>query len=249
MDQEKEDLNVLSKVKKETKAQTRSEKALNGVIGGIVFSIPFIILAWWLYKILFDFAIGKILVCVLGFFAFVCLMVALSSYFDLREAKKIERLLAEAEREEREFSEIELDKRALRAEKLFKLNQKELMRYYNMNIAQTKFLSGLGIFMIVFGALIVAVSIFIYASFSADKVILLVGSLSGIMVDFIGTIFIKMYTQNIDAAIKFHAIFAESNTLLLANSIANKIEDATLRENTLSDISKSIVLSKNNSGN
>ena len=103
--------------------------------------------------------------------------------------------------------------------------------------------------MIVFGALIVAASIFVYASCSVDKIVLLVGSLSGIVVDFIGAVFIKMYTQNIEAAIKFHAVFAESNTLLLANSIANKIEDTTLRENTLSDISKSIVLSKNIAGN
>ena len=137
MDQEKENLNVISKEKTETKVQTRSEKARNGIISGIVFSVPFIAFSWWIYKKIFDYALGKILVYFLGFCAFVCLMVALSCYFDLRESKKIERMLAEAEREEREFSEIELDKRALRAEKLFKLNQKELMRYYDMNIAQT----------------------------------------------------------------------------------------------------------------
>lgn len=40
---------------------------------------------------------------------------------------------------------------------------------------------------------------------------------------------------------KFHAKFAESNNLLLANSIANKIEDERLREDTLSEISKRII--------
>ena len=68
-----------------------------------------------------------------------------------------------------------------------------------------------------------------------------VGSFSGIIVDFIGAIFIKMYTKNIEAAVKFHAKFAESNNLLLANSIANKIEDERLREDTLSEISKRII--------
>jgi hypothetical protein len=71
-----------------------------------------------------------------------------------------------------------------------------------------------------------------------------VGSLSGIVVDFIGAIFIKMYTKNIEAAVKFHAKFAESNNLLLANSIANKIEDDKIREDTLSEISKNIILAK-----
>ena len=41
----------------------------------------------------------------------------------------------------------------------------------------------------------------------------------------------------------FHAKFAESNHLLLANSIANKIENEELRETTLSEIAKDIVIS------
>ena len=68
--------------------------------------------------------------------------------------------------------------------------------------------------------------------------------MSGIVVDFIGAIFIKMYTKNIEASVKFHAKFAESNNLLLANSIANKIDDDKLRENTLSEISKNIIIAK-----
>lgn len=73
------------------------------------------------------------------------------------------------------------------------------------------------------------------------------GSLSGIVVDFIGAIFIKMYTKNIEASVKFHAKFAESNNLLLANSIANKIDADKLREDTLSEISKNIILAKKSS--
>ena len=39
---------------------------------------------------------------------------------------------------------------------MFRMNQKELMRYYDMNLTQTKFLSGLGIMMIILGVLMVA---------------------------------------------------------------------------------------------
>lgn len=181
------------------------------------------------------------LVYFIGLLAFICFMVSVSSFFDLKEARKIEKLEEDARREEKEFSEIYPDKRALRAEKMFRMNQKELMRYYDMNLAQTKFLSLLGIMMIVFGILIVVASLYMYMSLAADKVLLYVGSTSGIVVDFIGAIFITMYTKNIEAAVKFHAKFAESNNLLLANSIANKIENDTIREDTLSEISKSII--------
>ena len=132
----------------------------------------------------------------------------------------------------------------MRAEKLFRMNQKELMRYYTMNLTQTKFLSILGIVMILAGIVIALISCVIYISVESDKMLLVIGNISGIIVDFIGAIFIKMYTQNLEAAVKFHAKFAESNQLLLANSIANKIENANLREQTLSDISKEIVLTK-----
>lgn len=217
---------------------------MNGVIGGLVFGLIFAFVFYKIYINLFEFPIGQILAYIIGFLAFICFMVAVSCFFDYKESKKMEKLDEEARREEKEFSEIAPEKRALRAEKMFRMNQKELMRYYDMNLAQTKFLSGLGIMMIIFGILIVAVSLYMYMSMDADTVLLFVGSLSGIVVDFIGAIFIKMYTKNIEAAVKFHAKFAESNNLLLANSIANKIEDDKIREDTLSEISKSIILIK-----
>lgn len=229
----------------EQKVQKKSEKDKNGVIGGLVFGALLAWLAYEIYEKIFDFPIGQMLVYLIGFLAFICFMVSVSSFFDLKESKKLEKLEEEARREEKEFSEIEPEKRALRAEKMFRMNQKELMRYYDMNLAQTKFLSGLGIMMIIFGLLIVGVTLYMYTSSETDRILLIIGSLSGIVVDFIGAIFIKMYNKNIEAAVKFHAKFAESNNLLLANSIANKIENAKLRENTLAEISKNITFFKN----
>lgn len=231
--------------KSEHKVQKKSERDRNGVMGGIIFGILLTFLSYSIYDQLFDFPIGQILVYITGFLAFVCFMLSVSCFFDLKESKKLEKLEEEARREEKEFSQIDPEKRALRAEKMFRMNQKELMRYYDMNLAQTKFLSGLGIMMIIFGILIVGITLYMYMSIETDKVLLVVGSLSGIIVDFLGAVFIKMYTKNIEAAVKFHAKFAESNNLLLANSIANKIEDVKIRETTLSEISKNIILSKN----
>lgn len=239
--QEKEDNN-----KTEKKNQKKSQKDMNGLIGGLIFGSIFSFVAYQIYKLI-EFPIGQILVYIIGFCAFICFMVSVSCFFDYKESKKMEKLDEDARREEKEFSEIAPEKRALRAEKMFRMNQKELMRYYDMNLAQTKFLSGLGIIMILFGILIVIASLYMYTSFDSDKILLLVGSLSGIVIDFIGAIFIKMYTQNIEAAVKFHAKFAESNNLLLANSIANKIDDDKLREDTLSEMSKNIILAKKSS--
>ena len=48
--------------------------------------------------------------------------------------------------------------------------------------------------MIIFGIVIVGITLYMYMSIETDKVLLVVGSLSGIVVDFIGAVFIKMYT-------------------------------------------------------
>lgn len=226
------------------KPQSDAQKAKNVMISGLLLSALLIFLAYLVYSKIGDFPLGQMLTFLIGFLALIFLAVVFSSFFDWKEALKREKLEEEAREEEREFSEITPDKRALRAEKLFRMNQKELMRYYTMNLAQTKFLSILGIVMIIAGIVIVLISCLIYISLESDKMLLIVGNISGIIVDFIGAIFIKMYTQNLEAAVKFHARFAESNSLLLANSIANKIENAELREQTLSDISKEIVMIK-----
>ena len=224
------------------KKQSESQKAMNGILGGIFFAILSELCACFLYKF-YEFSIGKIVFWLIIVFAVLCCLVAVSCFFDWKAAKKVEKLEADAREEEKEFSEIDPSKRALRAEKMFKMNQKELMRYYDMNLAQTKFLSGLGIMMIIFGILIVVASLIMYMYTDADKTLLLVGNISGIIVDFVGAVFIKMYTQNVEAAVRFHAKFAESNNLLLANSIANKIENEELREKTLAEIAKDIILS------
>lgn len=175
----------------ELKAQNTSKKDRNGAIGSLAFGMVLAALAHLVYEKFFDFPIGQILVYLIGFLAFICFMVAISCFFDYKESKKIEKMEEDARREEKEFSEIDSAKRNLRAEKMFRMNQKELMRYYDMNLSQTKFLSGLGILMIVFGILIVIASLYMYTFLETDKILLIIGSLSGIIVDFIGAIFIK----------------------------------------------------------
>ena len=133
------------------KEKKKSEKDKNGIIGGLVFGATAVFATYQIYDKFFEFAIGKILVYIFGVLAFICFAVSISSFFDFKESKKLEKLDEDVRREEKEFSEIDPEKRALRAEKMFRMNQKELMRYYDMNLAQTKFLSGLGIMMIIFG--------------------------------------------------------------------------------------------------
>lgn len=232
--------------KNNTKSQSESQKAKNGMQGGIAFSIIVGICAYLSYGF-YEYIIGKIIFWILLLITVLCCLVGISCFFDWKSAKQVEKIEEDARKEEKEYSEIDPSKRALRAEKMFKMNQKDLMRYYDMNLAQTKFLSTLGIIMIFFGIIIVFATLIGYVYTDFDVILLVVGNMSGIIVDFIGAVFVKMYTKNINAAVKFHAIFAESNNLLLANSIVNKIENDELREKSMAEIAKDIVLRNSNS--
>ena len=95
--------------KAEPKVQKKSEKDRNGIIGGFVFCILLVFLAYQIYDKIFDFPIGQMLVYIIGFLAFICFMVSVSSFFDLKESKKMEKLEEEARREEKEFLEIDPD--------------------------------------------------------------------------------------------------------------------------------------------
>lgn len=220
--------------------QSESKKSLNGMLGGWFCGGVLSVIAFLIYQI-YHVLFFKLLFWVIIFLDFICILVAISCFFDWKTAIKMERLEEEARKEEQEYADLDHEKKDIRAEKQFKMNQKELMRYYDMNLAQTKFLSGLGIVLILAGLIMNGVSIGAYIFVDIDKILLIVGNVSGIIVDFVGVVFIRMYTQNIKAAVKFHAKLADSNNLLLANSIAHKIENKELRENTLSDLAKEIV--------
>lgn len=99
--------------------------------------------------------------------------------------------------------------------------------------------------MIIFGIVIVVVSLVMYVYTDADKTLLTVGNISGILINFVGAVFIRMYTHNVEAAVNFMQNLQKDNNLLLANSIANKIEDEKLREETLSEIAKDIIVYNN----
>lgn len=227
---------------KEKEIEAEVKKAASGMWGGIVGTIVFIIVAYILFNKR-NIIVLNILLYIIIILILICLAVIISSYLDIKNAKHKNNDL-DSLMEELELEQIPYQNIIVRADKQFKINQKDLQRYYDLNLSQTKFLSKLGIFLILFGLTIISISIFLYINIIDDLWLLLIGAISGILIDFVGAIFITMYTKSLEASVKFHSKLAGSNNLLLANSIATKISDEGLRELTLSEIAKNIV-SKN----
>lgn len=109
------------------------------------------------------------------------------------------------------------------ADKQFRMHQRELKRYYNLNIAQVKTVSVLGIILLAIGIIVILSTLLLFANgFVMQITPLVVGCVSGMLIDFIGAFFIVMYTQTINASISFHEKLAASNNLLLGTFYCNE---------------------------
>lgn len=139
-----------------------------------------------------------------------------------------------------EISNVSLEQRA---EKQLKLHQNELNRYYNENIRQMKGVYNLGIISISMGFIIIILTI-ILSILNKDKIdnliIPIIGIVSRLLSSFIGTFFIKMYTETISTSAKFHYKLVYSNNLYFSNFLIARVNNENKREDITCEIAKII---------
>ena len=144
-------------------------------------------------------------------------------------------------KEELELSKISIDKYKERAEIQFKNHQKELKRYYDINLGHLKWVFPVGIGTIMAGIGIIILSIVLFKDAAEKNTIpILTGAAAGVLIDFVGAVFIRMYMETIKASTEFHNKLIHSNDNLFANVLATKITDENLKNETFSEMAKII---------
>jgi hypothetical protein len=153
--------------------------------------------------------------------------------------------LVENEIQELEF-QIDLQQfavniRETRAEKLLRINDFQLRRYYDLNISQNSWVFALGMFCIILGVALVSITLFLVigqANDWATQVITAVlGSIGAILSNFVAVIYLKMNSAATDNLKVFHSRLVETHQFLLGNLLASRIEGEQKREETLSQLS------------
>ena len=129
-----------------------------------------------------------------------------------------------------------------RAEKQFKLHQLELKKYYDQTLRHSSWIFFGGIFCLFLGFVVIGISLYFVFSSSAvnglsEKIILaFLGAIGAILSNFIGIIYIKMYSETIKSLTEFHNRLVLTHHLHFGNFLIGKITDQTLREKTLAEI-------------
>ena len=219
------------------------DKAIKDRNSGIVVGIIFLILSiLGCLAIIFFSTLNIGWYIFLFFLVIIGILALLGSLLYIPDYKLIKNIQSDIDmmNDELELYETRHENERILAEKQFKIHQKELKRYYDINLSQIRFLSVLGIVLIIFGVLIVVGSIVVYILVRLDTWLFIVSIISGILIDGIGAFFISMYTSNMKVAIALHSKLTDSNNLLLANLIVAKIDDKDIRNTTLAEISKNI---------
>lgn len=172
---------------------------------------------------------------------------------------------------EEEIQDIEFEKDLLRlttipaesrAEKLLKINQYQLRRYYDLNLSQSSWIFAVGIMCILLGAGILGVTLYLIASprlpgeslgleggsqpqegFEFEEKIVLgfLGAVGTILTEYVAAIYLKMHSSITESLVAFHSKLVSINKLFLANLIASRIENSEKREDTFAKLALSII--------
>ena len=143
--------------------------------------------------------------------------------------------------DELDLKEVAEGDNKIRSEKLFRNHQRELKRYYDINLGHYRWMFPAGIMTILFGTGIVGATIWVFRNSSIAP--LLIGAVSGVLVDFIGAVLIHMYTETVKSSIAFHSQLMKSNHALFANMLAFKIGDTTKHDETFAELAKLMIQS------
>jgi hypothetical protein len=135
--------------------------------------------------------------------------------------------------------------REARAEKLLRISEFQLRRYYDLNISQNSWVFALGIFCIILGVAVIGTTLFlvigVVKSMEAQIITATVGSIGAILSNFVAVIYLKMNTAATDNLKVFHSRLVETNQSLLGNLLASRIENDEKRWDTFSQLSVQLI--------
>lgn len=148
-----------------------------------------------------------------------------------------------------DFIEAQDSPEETKAQRIFKYHQSELKRYYDQALTASKSIFRVGIICIFLGFIIIAITfslLYLFSSKNFPTVKLLqyltaiTGSISTIVTNYIGTIYLKMYSTTLSSFSTFQYRLVTTHHIHLANCLIPKITDQQIKNDTLSKLALNI---------
>ncbi|WP_373211864.1 TRADD-N-associated membrane domain-containing protein [Fusobacterium mortiferum] len=145
--------------------------------------------------------------------------------------------------DELEYLNIEDESDIKKAEKQFKLHQNELQKYYSQNLSHSQKIFYTGIVCIILGFGIIAFTMWILSTKNINNTLelMITGGIGGVLSNFIGVIYLKMYSETLKVLIEFHNKLVYTHNLHFSNYLLAKVENKELKEKILQEAILAIV--------
>lgn len=138
-----------------------------------------------------------------------------------------------------ELQQFEVLSRERRAEKLIRINNRQLRRYHETNLSQNLWVFALGVGCILAGVGIVAAALHLVRigeNWESNVLVAALGAIGSIMVHYVAALFLRMHAGASENLTLFHDRLVETHQLLMGNLLASRIEDNDKRWETLSKL-------------
>lgn len=136
-----------------------------------------------------------------------------------------------------------------RAQKMLQVNQLDLRRYYDQALRQGRLVFYLGVACIAlgFGAVAGALLLLSGEDMSANEQVIVaaLGGVAALLANFIGVIYLKMFSEIIRSVGAFHTRLVGTHDLYFGNFLAAKVGDPTQREQLFADLARDVNRTRN----
>lgn len=170
------------------------------------------------------------------------LFIGLAFYFFKNDTSKLEEIKEVSD--ELDYLNSENHSEEIKAEKQFRMYQNELQKYYSQNLSHSQNIFYTGIISIIIGFGIIVYTLW-YLTYNEtvnnSTQLMLTGGIGGILSNFIGVIYLKMYSETLKVLTAFHNKLVYTQNLHFSNCLLAKIKDRKLKEKVLEEAILEIV--------
>ena len=151
-----------------------------------------------------------------------------------------------------ELDRFEEGKYGQRAEKLFRINEYQLERYYKINLKQNSWIFFFGLACVLIGFLMIGVTFYFIFELpnlidipndKAGTVQILVAALGAVgtlATNLVAAMYLNIYSKTAQAVSEFHGRLVKSHGLFLGNMLASHIEKSELRDSAFKEVAVGI---------
>ncbi|MGC1120080.1 MAG: hypothetical protein WBA22_03210 [Candidatus Methanofastidiosia archaeon] len=136
-----------------------------------------------------------------------------------------------------------------RAEKLLRMNQSQLRRYYDLNLSQNYWIFAVGVLCVFLGVGIIGAALYILmhsgrSEWVEKALVGVLGSIGSILTNYVAHVYLGMYAEISKSLTELHAKLVSTHQLFLANLIASRIDNTEKREDTWAQLALSLMKAK-----